>query len=170
MKTLINILIFLVLSLPALSQDEDLAPRDQKAQEKIKAARIAFITERLELTPEEAERFWPVYREFTNKRMELKQQFEQAKRNPPSNKTQEEFNSELVDLGLKLKQEELNMEKVYSRKIMDVVPAQKLMALKKAEDDFRRLLLQQIQQRQMQQQRKQQFQERNEQRLKQRNN
>ena len=170
MKLIINVFLILFLAAPAWSQDEDEITRNPKAQEKIKAARIAFITERLELTPEEAERFWPVYREFTNKRMELKQRFEQAKKNPPADKSPEQYNNDLVELGLKLKQEELNIEKDYSRKIMDVVPAQKLMALQKAEDDFRKLLIQQIQQRQMQQQRKQQFQERNEQRLKQRNN
>jgi hypothetical protein len=143
---------------------------DPRAQEKIKAARIAYITDRLGLTPEEAERFWPIYREFSNKRMELKQQFDQARKNPNTSKPKEEAERELVDLGLKLKQQELDLEKDYSKRILDVIPAQKLMALKKAEDDFRRLLIQQIQQRQLQQQRKQQLQERNEQRLRQRNN
>lgn len=170
MKLMTKIFLILFVSTTLLAQSEDEVARNPKAQEKIKAARIAFITERLELTPEEAERFWPIYKEFTNKRMELRQQFDQARKNPNPNKTIEQHNSDLVDLNLKLKQEELNMEKDYSRKIMDVVPAHKLMALKKAEDDFRRLVLQQIQQRQIQQQRKQQFQERNEQRLKQRNN
>ena len=170
MKLMTKIFLILFVSTTLWAQNEDEIARNPKAQDKIKAARIAFITERLELTPEEAERFWPIYKEFTNKRMELRQQFEQARKNPNPNKSMEQYNSDLVDLNLKLKQEELNMEKDYSRKIMDVVPAHKLMALKKAEDDFRRLVLQQIQQRQIQQQRKQQFQERNEQRLKQRNN
>jgi len=39
--------------------------------EKIEAARIALISERLELTPEQAEKFWPIYREFGNKRKEI---------------------------------------------------------------------------------------------------
>lgn len=157
-------------TLPAWAQEEEVAKMDPRAQEKIKAARIAYITDRLGLTPEEAERFWPIYREFSNKRMELKQQFDQARKNPNTSKPKEEVERELVDLGLKLKQQELDLEKDYSKRILDVIPAQKLMALKKAEDDFRRLLIQQIQQRQLQQQRKQQLQERNEQRLRQRNN
>lgn len=157
-------------TLPTWSQDEEVAKMDPRAQEKIKAVCIAFITDRLGLTPEEAERFWPIYREFSNKRMELKQQFDQARKNPNTSKPKEETERELVDLGLRLKQQELDLEKDYSKRILDVIPAQKLMALKKAEDDFRRLLIQQIQQRQLQQQRKQQLQERNEQRLRQRNN
>ena len=170
MKVLINFLFLVSLAIPGWAQDEDAVTRNPKAQEKIIAARIAFITERLELSPAEAERFWPIYREFNNKRQDIRQQFEQARKNPAVDKPAEQHDKDLVELGFKLKQQELNLEKDYSTKILSVIPAQKLMALKKAEDDFRRLLIQQIQQRQMQQQRKQQFQERNEQRLKQRNN
>ncbi|MBX2969323.1 MAG: hypothetical protein KF803_08120 [Cyclobacteriaceae bacterium] len=170
MKKLFTIILVTLLTLPAWSQEDELAKMDPKAQEKIRAARIAYITDRLGLTPEEAERFWPIYREFSNKRMELKQQFDQAKKNPNPAKPKEETERELVELGLQLKQQELDLEKDYSKRILNVIPAQKLMALKTAEDDFRRLLIQQIQQRQLQQQRKQQLQERNEQRLRQRNN
>ena len=170
MNRILTITMLILITLPVWSQEDDLAGRDPKAQEKIKAARIAFITERLELTPEEAEKFWPVYREFSSKRMELRQQFEQARKNPQPAVPQEQVDKDLVELNLKIKQQELDLEKEYSRKMLNVIPAQKLTALKRAEDDFRRLLIQQIQQRQLQQQRRQQFQDRNEQRLRQRNN
>lgn len=169
MKILINLLFLATASFIARSQDVD-AVRDPKAQEKIKAARIAFITDRLELSPEEAERFWPIYREFSTKRQALKQQFDQARKNPDPKKTPEQHENGLVELGFQLKQQELDLEKEYSHRILTVIPAHKLMELKRAEDDFRRLLLQQIQQRQLQQQRRQQFQNRNDQRLRQRNN
>ena len=170
MKKIVNIFLMVWVALPVWAQDGDAGKMDPKAQEKIRAARIAFITDRLGLTPEEAERFWPIYREFSNKRLELNQQFEQAKRNPDVKKPKEEHERELVELGFKLKQQELDLEKEYSTRILNVIPAQKLMALRTAEDDFRRLLMQQIQQRQLQEQRKQQAQDRNEQRLRQRNN
>ncbi|MCU0358094.1 MAG: hypothetical protein MUE95_10995 [Cyclobacteriaceae bacterium] len=170
MKKLITCILLCLTATGVWSQDDDMIVRDPKAQEKIKAARIAFITERLELTPAEAEKFWPVYREFASKRTELRQQFEQTRKNPQANIPQEQVERELVELNLKLKQQELDLEKEYSRKMLNVIPAQKLMALKLAEDDFRRLLIQQIQQRQLQQQRREQIQNRNEQRLRQRNN
>lgn len=170
MKKIVKTYLMVLLTLPLWAQDGDGSKTDPKAQEKIKAARIAFITERLELTPEEAERFWPIYREFSNKRLELNQQFNQAKRNPNTAISKEENERELVEMGFKLKQQELDLEKEYSKRILTVIPAQKLMALRTAEDDFRRLLMQQIQQRQLQEQRKRQAQERNEQRLRQRNN
>jgi hypothetical protein len=170
MKNLISTILLTIVLLPAWSQENKFTKRDPKAQEKIKAARIAFITERLELTPEEAERFWPIYREYSEKRLQLKKQFEQARKNPDQAKAKEETERELVELRLQHKQQELDLEKDYSKRMLTVISAKKLIALKGAEDDFRRLLIKQIQQRQLQQQRKQQMQYRNEQRPRQRTN
>ena len=168
MKKLINIILLLALVIPTLAQEEQV--KDPKAREKIKAYEIAFITDRLGLTPEEAEKFWPIYREFSNKRLELKQQFENARKNPDPKRTQEENEKQLIDLRLQLKQRELDLEKEYSGRILNTIPPQKLLALRKAEQDFRSLVIKQIQQRQLQEQRRQQLQERNDQRLRQRNN
>lgn len=170
MKNILTLLLSILLIVPVLAQDEELGTQDLKAQEKIKAARIAFITERLGLTPEEAEKFWPVYREFTMKRQELKKEFKDNRQNPDPNKTVEQNEKESLELGLKLKQQELDLEKEYSGKLLKVVPAQKVMALRRAEDDFRKVLLDQIQKRQMLQQQRQRQLDRTEQRLKQRNN
>jgi len=168
MKKLIHAVLLILLAQPLLAQEEQI--KDQKAQEKIKAARIAFITERLGLTPEEAEKFWPVYHEFDTKRNALRQEFEQARRNPDPKRSREENERQLLELNFKLKQRELDLEKEYSGRILNTISAQKLAALRQAEQDFRRIIIKQIQQRQLQQQRRQQFQERNEQRLRQRNN
>lgn len=169
MKKLIT-LILCLFSLAAFAQEEEMAKVDVKAQEKIKAARIAFITERLGLTPAEAEKFWPVYREFSMKRMELRQQFEQKRKNPDASKPTEQNEKEMIEFGLQLKQKELDLEREYSGKLLNTVPPQKVMALRQAEDDFRRLVIKQIQHRQNMQQQNQKQRERNEQRFKQRNN
>lgn len=71
-------IMMLMLPFTVLAQEEP--ARDPRARQRIEAARIAFITERLGLTPEEAEKFWPVYREFYQKRIELRQQLEQARK------------------------------------------------------------------------------------------
>jgi hypothetical protein len=170
MKKIIIVLLGFFIMTSVMAQEAELPTPDSKAQEKIKAARIAFITERLGLTPEEAEKFWPVYREFVMKRQELKQQLKDNRKNPDPNKTIEQNEKDAIDLGFKLKQRELDLEKEYSGKLLNVVPAQKVMALRKAEDDFRRILIDQIQKRQMLQQQRQKQLDRNDQRLRQRNN
>jgi hypothetical protein len=170
MKNIITLLVGLFMMGAVFAQEEEPVKPDQNAQEKIKAARIAFITERLGLTPAEAEKFWPVYREFSVKRDELRQQYRENRKNPDPKKTPEENEKESLELGLKLKQHELDLEKEYSGKLLNVVPAQKVMALRKAETDFRRILIDQIQKRQTLQQQRQRQLDRNDQRLRQRNN
>ena len=53
--------------------------QDKAAEQKIQAARIALITERLGLTPEQAEKFWPLYNEFSQKRKGLRQEYNREK-------------------------------------------------------------------------------------------
>jgi hypothetical protein len=170
MKKIIILCVGLLITASAFAQDEEPVVIDPKAQEKIKAARIAFITERLGLTPAEAEKFWPVYREFSLKREELRKQYRDNRKNPDPNKTVDQNEKEALDLGLRLKQNELDLEKEYSGKLLNVVPAQKVMALRGAEHDFRKLLIEQIQKRQMMQQQRQKQLDKNDQRLRQRNN
>jgi hypothetical protein len=162
---LVKILFLSLISFCAVAQDDDqeIVKPDPKAEQKIKAAHAAYITERLGLTPEEAEKFWPVYREYSQKRQQIREQMKTAReKGTPEN--------ELLDLDLKVKQQQLDLEKDYSGRLQKVITPQKMMNLKQAEGDFRRLLLRQIQQRQMHQERRQQQRERAQQRLQQRNN
>ena len=143
MKTILKIFLLLLITVPALAQDDDpeLIEKDPKAQERIRAAHAAYITERLGLTADEAEKFWPVYREYTQKRRAVRQQLREARKKGTDEK-------ELLELELKIKQQELDLEKEYSGRLQTIITPQKMLKLRQAERDFRRLLLQQIQQRQ----------------------
>lgn len=143
MKSIL-MLLFCSATLLAFAQQEDMENiRDPRAREKIRAAHAAYITERIELTSSEAEKFWPVYREYGEKRRELRFRMREARRSETDEKTQ-------LDLDLKLKQQELDLEKVYTEKLQEIIPPEKLVKLRQAEGDFRRLLLRQIQQRRRQ--------------------
>lgn len=132
---------------------------DPKAREKMEAARIALISNRLGLTPDQAEKFWPIYREFSQKRGEVRTEFQQAQRTLDPNNPDPAKEKELIDLGMKLKQRELDLEKDYSGRILRVITAQQLISLRRAEQDFRQLILNQLQQRRALQQRKETFRE-----------
>jgi len=170
MKKLAKILsmIWLItLGLIANAQDqttEDLElqrGRDQKAREKIEAARIGMITNKLGLTPDQAEKFWPIYREFAQKRVEIRQEFrtEQSKLN--SQNPDPDQQKRLVDLGLNLKQKELDLEKTYSGRLLGIITAQQMLQLRTAERDFQRMIINQLQQRRDFQQRKENLRDRN---------
>jgi len=143
---------FTLLLLPAWAQEDDDLPaaQDPNVRARIQAARVAYITDQLALTPEEAEKFWPIYREFTSKRRALRLQLYKARNSPDPSKTQEQNEKALVDQLFEIKQEELNLEKEYSARMLKVISAQKLRALPDAERGFRQMILEQVQRRQQQ--------------------
>jgi hypothetical protein len=170
MKTLLKLFLTLMI-LPAFAQDDDLpAAQDPKVRDKIQAARVAYITDQLALTPEEAEKFWPIYREFSEKRKEIRQQLRDSKRNPDPNKSTEQVEKELVDKQFDVKQKELNLEKDYSGRLLKVISAQKLRTLPDAERRFRQMILEQIQRRQLQQEQQRNLKDQSQKRLQDRNN
>ena len=171
MRPLLKILCMIFITLPAFAQEDDLpATVDPKVQDKVRAAHIAYITDQLALTPEEAEKFWPIYREFAVKRKEIRQELRDMKRNPDPNKTQDQIDKELVEKQFDVKQKELNLEKDYSGRLLKVISAQKLRTLPDAERRFRQMILDQIQRRQLQQEQHRNLKDQTQKRLQQRNN
>ena len=170
MNKYLYILLFGLICFTTVAQDpdDDVPPQgDKAAKEKIKAARIGLITQRLGLTPEQAEKFWPIYNEFASKRQELVKEYKQAERGTA--KTDPKQQEALINLGLKLKQDEVALEKEYSSKILNVISAQQMLNLRQAEKDFRKIILNQLQQRRMLQDRRENFRDRN-QRLREKQN
>jgi hypothetical protein len=170
MKALLRIVLVLI-TFPALAQEDELpAAQDPKVRDKIQAARVAYITDQLALTPAEAEKFWPIYREFSEKRREVRQQLKVNRQTADPAKTTEQIEREMVEQQFKVKQQELNLEKDYSGRLLQVISAQKLRTLPDAERRFRQMILEQIQRRQMQQERQRNLQDQSQKRLQERNN
>ncbi|MFM7487321.1 MAG: Spy/CpxP family protein refolding chaperone [Cytophagales bacterium] len=171
MNKLLIWIIMMGLAYPLFSQDTDLDRQDPKARDKIQAARIALISEKLKLTPAQAEKFWPIYREFTEQRADLRKQFREAERNQDVNKTKADREQRLIRLGLELKQQNVDLEKKYSERLLNVISAQQLLTLPKAEQEFTRILMQRLQERQeMREQRQEMMKNRMEQRQREKNN
>ena len=124
--------------------------QSQETLDKIEAAKIALITERLNLTPDQAERFWPIYKEFTNKQLDLRNEFQELKRGHNPQTATEEQNQVILEKGLQIKERQLGLEKTYAERFQQVITTRQLMSLRKAEDDFREMLMQRIRQRQTQ--------------------
>ena len=146
MKLSINYLILSLLLLTSLGLNAQV-DQNREMQEKIKAARIAMITERLNLTPEQAQKFWPIYNEFSAKRREVRKELNQAIRSIDRENATEEEMKDLVDLRLKVKQQELDLEKQYSSRLLNVISTEQLVRLSQAESDFRQKVLKTIQER-----------------------
>ena len=161
MKNIIKILFVVLLVAPLCVQAQEEDAQDPNARGKIEAARIGLISERLGLTPGQAERFWPIYREFMQKRGDMVREYRQAQHDIGRDNPDPEKQKQLVELGLKIKQRQLDLEKDYSRRMMDVISAQQIMELRNAEKEFQRMIIRQLQQRRDLQQRKENLRDRN---------
>lgn len=122
-----------------------LMAQSEEAMKKIEAARIALITERLELSPEQAEKFWPIYREYNDKRRELRTELRNARRDVNPSELTEEQSRQLMALAMEIKQRELKLEQDYSGRLQAIITSRQLLRLKNAEQDFHKMLLQRLQ-------------------------
>ncbi|MDZ7876246.1 MAG: hypothetical protein U5L45_01175 [Saprospiraceae bacterium] len=145
-KSALLFLIFMI-SLSTFAQNA----RD-KVADKIKIQRIAFITQRLSLTEIEAQQFWPIYNDYTQKLQQIRKQ-------PKLEKPMDELENADVEkmiLGQFDRQtRELEFKKEYFQKLKAVISVKKIAKLYRAEKDFRVELERQLQDmREMKQNRK----------------
>ena len=123
-----------------------------QGREKLDAYKIAFFTKRLNLTPQEAEKFWPVYNEFQNKRSSVQVEKMQLNRNVNQN----ELNmseKELTDAGdklISLQMQEANLAMEYHKKFKEILSPVKVIRLYQAENQYRLQLLNELKQNQPQ--------------------
>ena len=116
-------------------------------KEQIKAMKVTFITNELNLTATEAEKFWPLYTVFDDKQFELRHQKMKKylrKLDPVSLDQMPEKEANLLLSQIENTDEELFLlRKKFVANLKGFLPAVKIIKLKKSEDDFNRKLLQQ---------------------------
>ena len=118
-------------------------------EEQIKALKIAFFTERLNLNSEEAAVFWPLYNEHQaqkealrkEQRESLDAQFEKL------DAVTESEARKTLDRYLELEEREEEIDKAFFQKISREFSAVRTLELFRAERDFRRRLLQEYRKR-----------------------
>ena len=117
-------------------------PQKSNWQDKVMAEKIAFITIELQLTPEEAQVFWPVYNKIdTEKKLSQKAVNEAYKALTKALKedsvSEKEINT-LLDNYLTAKEAHKDMGKDNVKEFRKVLSGTKVAKLYVAEEDFRR--------------------------------
>jgi hypothetical protein len=134
-------LLFLPGIFSAFSQREP----DTDNKESLKAQKAAFITEKLELTVEESQTFWPLYNEYEDKMDKIIQKKKDCMKKCKGNSSLTEKDYEnLSDELVKYEVEEASLRKEYHEKFKKVISASKLFRLYRAENEFKHHLLNQI--------------------------
>ncbi|MEO8517015.1 MAG: sensor of ECF-type sigma factor [Flavobacterium sp.] len=139
-KKILTILVFL-LSLSTFAQDLE------KRVERIKALRVAYISDKLDLTPDEAQKFWPIFNQFDDKHFELQRQKKQLmKKLRPENTASlsEKETAKLMEQDDQLETDIQNNRRQLAKDLQGVIPNQKILMLKQIEIEFKTKLLQQM--------------------------
>jgi formate dehydrogenase maturation protein FdhE len=118
-------------------------------RERIKSLKVAFITERVGLTSEEAQQFWPIYNEHeeTLENMRRKERMELHANISRVQELSTNESEKLLDNLLALQFEKQKAERDFLSKLRTVIPAKKVLLLVKAEEDFKRQMIQQFRKR-----------------------
>ena len=124
--------------------------KNEKLKEKrdqIKAMKVAFLTSELNLTSDEAEKFWPVYNAYDDKQVELSHQKMKTyarKLNDGSldNMSDREALAFLNQIE-STDEEQYVIRKKFNSALRNILPPTKILKLRKSEVDFDRKLLQQ---------------------------
>ncbi len=120
----------------------------KEKREKVKALKVAYITEQLELTTDEAQKFWPIYNAFDENQAELRHEKMRSilDRFKPGNveKLSEKDASNSLAQMEKIEKDLFNLKKKFIKDLQGVISAKKIIKLKKAEEDFNRELLKQM--------------------------
>ena len=119
------------------------------AQERIKTFKVAFITERLALSSKEAQQFWPVYNNYEEATQKLRRKERQrfGSQLPYLDDLSENEATALLAEFKGIQTEKHNLEQQFLQDLKQVLPSKKIVLLLKAEEDFKKRLLQQVRKR-----------------------
>jgi hypothetical protein len=143
-KILIITALSIFVSLSAMAQETKGGKNCPLDDEKIKAEKIAFITAEIGLTVKEAQAFWPVYNEFTDKMDALfKEEHKITKEIKKNSATLSDKDLEAkLDRLVEIREDRSKLEQTYHEKFKDVLPVKKVALLYQADREFRKHLLQ----------------------------
>jgi len=137
MKRIITPLILFIICFSSFAQS---GGRDWRQQ--IKAQKVAFITEQLSLTPQEAQKFWPIYNTFEDKLHQIRRNDERAIRDAmkKENLTEKEA-QDIINQFLAVENKTHLAKQQLIKDLGNVISPQKIIKLKIAEDAFNRKLM-----------------------------
>ena len=109
--------------------------------DKMKSDKIAFLSSEMGLTPNEAEKFWPIYNQAEKEKEstmgEVMKAYMELERAVDAKKSDKELTS-LMEKYLKAQKTSNEVDSKYVEKYKKVIPSEKIAKLFVAEEKFRR--------------------------------
>lgn len=130
-------LILMISPLYLLAQRPTPGPLKEESRERIESQRVAFITQKLNLSPDEAAKFWPIYNEHKDGVRELRDDME---RPDLMNVTDNEA-TVIIERHFQIEQKRLELKRTLFTRLRTVINPRKILLLHAAEKEFNRQLL-----------------------------
>lgn len=151
MKKYILIIVVLIGTIGMAQGPEDDRDNHRRMnKEKIEALAVAYITEQLELTPDEAGKFWPVFNKLREKRHSLERKKKaliremESKVDALTDNEASNYVSKITDLDNQIHAASYEQN---SNEIIKIIGAKRFLKLMKAEMDFRKKMLREYKER-----------------------
>ena len=143
MKRIITPFLLLIFCFSSFAQS---GGKDWRQQ--IKAQKVAFITEQLSLTPQEAQNFWPIYNLFEDKLNQIRRNDERAIRDAMKKENLTEKDAQdVINQYIAIEDKKHSAKQQLIKDLGKVIDPQKIIKLKMAEDAFNRKLMETYRQR-----------------------
>lgn len=144
MRTPITLLAFLIVVL-AFAQNDDIKRLPPERLKELKAQKVAFITQRLAFTPEEAQGFWPIYNAY-------EQELEDVRRAIGQNRREARDLAEVTDTQaremlakeMELDRQEMEIRHKFIKRFEEAIGARKALFVGRAEREFTRQVIRQV--------------------------
>ena len=143
--------IFLFLTLIVFSNVNSYS-QELRKKDRFKTLKVGFISEKLDLTSNEAEKFWPIYNKYQDKIHNLRSSeklrlMKNVKENGGIESLSDKESETLLYKVLDIDNQIQNNEQKLYLDLKEVLSAKKLLKLHRAEKDFNRKILEQFKRR-----------------------
>jgi len=117
----------------------------KKGREKIKAYKVSFITEKLNLSPEQAEKFWPVYNKYDDDMMQLRREErynikKQVFKDGGIEQLSEKESKNILKKIRNIAKQRYEIKANFHDRVSKILPFKKILTLEIAEHEFHRKL------------------------------
>lgn len=106
--------------------------------ERFRAMQTAFITNELDLSSKESEKFWPIFNDYRDASWGIRKEERSLRKKDLLTDTEA---MEAFERILDLRDQEMNLNKSYLASLKEILPAKKLVKLLYVEEEFKRKIL-----------------------------
>ncbi len=141
MKRLFILALFSIIFFAGTTASAQTSQDDRR--ENIESAKVAFMTDKMDLSPEQSQKFWPIYNEYETKRRELTKSYRGGYRQNVDELSEQEAKAR-IERMFDVREQELQLEREYAAKFQRVISNRQLIKFYRAERDFTKLLIKKL--------------------------